>query len=164
MLRLSGESNPGPPALQAITLWNEPLERPYLYAIRGLTCVATVRQFLRNLQTSGAFIAVFTSEKWLMTIKKSLFRHWSLIMIFFAYFSILVWCKTKGAVGAVCVLLLIWPLTLSLTGSWPTSISRLEACSGPLKRATLAEKRLFWWRHCQWGESNFNQLSPFPSQ
>jgi hypothetical protein len=34
-------------------------------------------------------------------------------------------------------------LTLSLTGSWPPSISLLEACSGPLKRATLAEKRLF---------------------
>ena len=40
-------------------------------------------------------------------------------------------------------------LTLSLTGSWPPSISLLEACSGPLKRATLAEKRLFWWRHCR---------------
>jgi hypothetical protein len=34
-------------------------------------------------------------------------------------------------------------LTLSLTGSWPPSISLLEACSGPLKRATLAKKRLF---------------------
>jgi len=41
------------------------------------------------------------------------------------------------------------PLTLSLTGSWPPLISLLEACSGPLKRATLAEKRLFWWRHCR---------------
>ncbi len=37
-----------------------------------------------------------------MTIKKSLFRHWPLIPNFFiAYLSILVWCKTKGAVGAV---------------------------------------------------------------
>ena len=42
-----------------------------------------------------------------------------------------------------------WDCTLSLTGSWPPSISLLEACSGPLKRATLAEKRLFWWRHCR---------------
>ncbi len=42
-----------------------------------------------------------------------------------------------------------WTLTLSLTGSWPPSISLLEACSGPLKRATLTEKRLFWWRHCR---------------
>jgi hypothetical protein len=38
---------------------------------------------------------------------------------------------------------IVKPLTLSLTGSWPPSISLLEACSGPLKRATLAEKRLF---------------------
>jgi len=38
---------------------------------------------------------------------------------------------------------LYWCLTLSLTGSWLRSISLLEACSGPLKRATLAEKRLF---------------------
>jgi hypothetical protein len=41
MLRLSGESNPRPPALQASTLWKEPFERPYLIAIRDLTCVAT---------------------------------------------------------------------------------------------------------------------------
>jgi hypothetical protein len=41
MLCLSRESNPGPPALQASTLWKEPFERPYLVAIRDLTCVAT---------------------------------------------------------------------------------------------------------------------------
>ncbi len=41
MLRLSGDTNPGPPALQASTLWKEPFERPYLVAIRDLTCVAT---------------------------------------------------------------------------------------------------------------------------
>ncbi len=71
-----------------------------------------VRQFLRDLQTRGAFIAAFTSGKRLMTIKKSLFRHWPLIMNFFvAYFLILVRCKTKGAVGAVCALLRIWPLS-----------------------------------------------------
>ncbi len=39
---LSRESNPGPPALQASTLWKEPFERPYLVAIRDLTCVATI--------------------------------------------------------------------------------------------------------------------------
>jgi hypothetical protein len=33
----------------------------------------TVRQFLRNLQTRAAFIAAFTSEKRLMTIKKVYF-------------------------------------------------------------------------------------------
>jgi hypothetical protein len=72
----------------------------------------TVRQFLRNSQTRGAFIAASTSEKQLATNKKSLFRHWPLIMNFFvAYFSILVRCKTKGAVGAVCALLRIWPLS-----------------------------------------------------
>jgi len=36
MLCLSRESNPGPPALQASTLWKEPFERPYLVAIRDL--------------------------------------------------------------------------------------------------------------------------------
>ncbi len=72
----------------------------------------TVKQFLRSLQTGEAFIVafIFTSEKWLMTIKKSLFRHWPLIMNFFAvYFSILVRCKTKGAGGVVCALLRICP-------------------------------------------------------
>jgi hypothetical protein len=47
------------------------------------------QQFIRNLQMRGAFIAAFTSEKQLMTIKKSLFRHWPLIPNFFyAYLSI----------------------------------------------------------------------------
>ncbi len=41
MLCLSRESNPGPPALQASTLWKEPFERPYLVAIQDLICVAT---------------------------------------------------------------------------------------------------------------------------
>jgi hypothetical protein len=55
-------------------------------------------------------MAAFTSEKRLMTIKKR-FRHWPYIMNFFvAYFSILVRCKTKGAVGAVCSLVQIWLL------------------------------------------------------
>jgi hypothetical protein len=64
-----------------------------------------VRQFLRNLQTLGAFIVAFTREKCWMTIKKSLFCHWPLIPNFFiTYLPILVRCKTKGAVGVVCVL------------------------------------------------------------
>jgi hypothetical protein len=42
MLCLSRESYPGPPALQASTLWKEPFERPYLVAIRDLTCAATL--------------------------------------------------------------------------------------------------------------------------
>jgi hypothetical protein len=55
---------------------------------------------------SGAFIAAFTSEKRWMTIKKSLFRHWPLIMnLSIAHLSILVQFKTKGAVRAVCALL-----------------------------------------------------------
>jgi hypothetical protein len=79
----------------------------------------TVRQFLRNLQTCGAFIAAFTSEKRLITIKKSFFRHLLLIMKFFvAYFSILVRCKTKGAVRVVCPLLRIWPLS----AKWPIAV------------------------------------------
>ncbi len=49
MTCLSRESNPGPPALQANTLWKEPFERPYLVAIRDLTCVATVTH-LRNVR------------------------------------------------------------------------------------------------------------------
>ncbi len=70
---------------------------------------------LRNLQMRGAFIAAFTSEKRWMTIKKSLLRNWPLIANFFiAHLSILVRCKTKGAVGAVCTLLGIWPLCAQL--------------------------------------------------
>jgi hypothetical protein len=43
--------------------------------------------------------------------QKSLFRNWPLITIFFiVHLSILVRCKTEGAVGAMCALLLIWPL------------------------------------------------------
>ncbi len=45
MLCLSRESNPGPPALQASTLWKEPFERPYLVALRDLSCVATLLTF-----------------------------------------------------------------------------------------------------------------------
>ncbi len=64
-----------------------------------------------------------------MTIKKSLFRNWQLIPSFFiAPLSILVRCKTKGAVRVVCALLCKWqlgaklPITvrdgaLTLTGS-----------------------------------------------
>jgi len=65
-----------------------------------------VRQFLLNLQTLGAFIAAFTSEKRYLTIKKSLFRHWPLMLNFSIAYRILR-CKTKGAVRAVCVLLRI---------------------------------------------------------
>ncbi len=45
MLCLSRESNPGPPALQASTLWIEPFERAYFVAIRDLTCAATKQPF-----------------------------------------------------------------------------------------------------------------------
>ncbi len=59
---------------------------------------------LHNIQMGGAFITAFTSEKQWMTITKSLFRDWQLIPNFFiAHLSILVRCKTKGAIGAVCV-------------------------------------------------------------
>ncbi len=62
----------------------------------------------------GAFIAAFTSEKQWMTIKKSLFCTWPLIPnVFIAHLLILVQCKTKGAVRAVCALLHIWPLSAS---------------------------------------------------
>ena len=52
LLRLSGKSNPGPPALQASTLRKEPFERPYLVAIRDLTCVATKSFLSHNFPTS----------------------------------------------------------------------------------------------------------------
>ncbi len=52
----------------------------------------------------GAFIVAFTSEKRWMTIKKCLFCNWPLIQNFFiAHLPILVQCKIKGTVGAVCV-------------------------------------------------------------
>jgi hypothetical protein len=38
---------------------------------------------LLNLQTLAAFILALTSEQQLMTIKKSLFRNWPLILNFF---------------------------------------------------------------------------------
>jgi hypothetical protein len=67
-------------------------------------------QFLCNLQTRGALIAAFTSKIRWMT--KSFFRHWLLVQYFFiAYLQIIVRCNTKGTVGAVCVLLRIWPLS-----------------------------------------------------
>jgi hypothetical protein len=62
----------------------------------------SVRHTLRNLQRCGAFIAAFTSEKHWMIIKKS----WQLIpYIFSIYLLILLLCKIKGTVGAVCALL-----------------------------------------------------------
>ncbi len=42
MLRLNREPNPGPPALQASTLWKEPFKWPYLVAIRNLSYAATL--------------------------------------------------------------------------------------------------------------------------
>ncbi len=61
-----------------------------------------VGQTLRNLQRCGAFIASFTSEKWWLTIKQSLFRNWQLIPNFFIeHLPILEQCKPKGAFGAV---------------------------------------------------------------
>jgi hypothetical protein len=65
----------------------------------------------RNLQTCGAFIAAFTSQKRWMMIKKSFFRNWQLILnIFSVHLPVLERCKTKGAVGAVCALLRKWQL------------------------------------------------------
>ncbi len=42
-----------------------------------------IRPSLRSLQKCGAFIPTFTSEKWKMSIKKSLFRNCKLIQNFF---------------------------------------------------------------------------------
>jgi hypothetical protein len=42
-----------------------------------------VSQYLRNFQGRGALTAAFTNEKWKMTIKKTLLRHWQLIPNFF---------------------------------------------------------------------------------
>ncbi len=54
MMCLSGDLNPGSPALQASTLWKEPFERPYLVAIRDLTCVATI-QYIMHPRFSSAW-------------------------------------------------------------------------------------------------------------
>jgi hypothetical protein len=76
------------------------------------TWIKKLRQNTKaQFTTRGVFTAAFTSEKRWMTIKKSLFRIWPLILNFFiAHLSILVRCKTKGAVGALCALPHIWPL------------------------------------------------------
>jgi hypothetical protein len=42
-----------------------------------------VRQFLRSLQTCGDFIPAFISEKQWMTIKKSFFHNWPVMLNFF---------------------------------------------------------------------------------
>ncbi len=48
--------------------------------------------------------------------KKSLFRNWQLIPNFFiAYLPVLVRCKTKGEVGAVCFLVYNWQLGAKLS-------------------------------------------------
>jgi hypothetical protein len=67
-------------ALGIYLLENKEIEA-FLTLLRTGQCRAG--QFLCNLQTRGAFIAAFTSEKRWMTIKKSLFRHWPLIVNFF---------------------------------------------------------------------------------
>jgi hypothetical protein len=66
-----------------------------------------VRHFLRNLQMRGAFIAAITSEKREMTIKKCIPPLAIDNKFFIAYLSILVRCKTKGALRVVCVLMRI---------------------------------------------------------
>ncbi len=51
MLRLSDESNLGPPALHCTAgeySMKEPFERPYLVAIRDLTCAATKHPLLKS--------------------------------------------------------------------------------------------------------------------
>jgi hypothetical protein len=67
----------------------------------------TVRQFLRNLQTRGAFIAAFTSETINYNQKKFIpplaIDNEFFCSIFFNPCTI----KTKGAVGAVSALLRI---------------------------------------------------------
>jgi hypothetical protein len=96
-----------------------------------------VRQFLRNLQMLGAFTAAFTIEKREMTIKKSIFGHWSLIQNFFiAYLPILVRCKTKGAVREVCVLLRIWPFKV-LTNEKRGGLSVVSFDRSPFKLFSL---------------------------
>jgi hypothetical protein len=61
----------------------------YLYFIDNTIArwSTPVRQLLRNLQMRRAFIAAITSEKREMTIKKSLFRHWPLIINFLLRFA-----------------------------------------------------------------------------
>jgi hypothetical protein len=62
------------------------------------------RKSLLNLQRSGAFIAAFTSEKLKMTIKKSSFRNWQLILKFsIGHFPVLIRYKTKSEVGTLCL-------------------------------------------------------------
>ncbi len=63
-----------------------------------------VRQSLWILHRCGSFIVAFTSEKWKMTINKSLLAIDT--RFFHRAFAILVWCKTKGAARAVIFLLL----------------------------------------------------------
>jgi hypothetical protein len=70
--------------------------------------INTIAQLNKYAELSSRLLQV-KNDGWQ---KKGLFRNWPLIQNFFiAYLSILVRCKTKGAVGAVCALLRIWPST-----------------------------------------------------
>ena len=64
--------------------------------------LVSIRHALHNLQSCRAFVMTFTSEKWKMTIKNSLFRNWQVIPNFFiAHLPILVQHKTS--LGSVCL-------------------------------------------------------------
>ncbi len=78
-----------------------------------VNCARLLTKHLHSFifQLCGAFIAAFTSEKRWMTINKSLFLNWQFVLNFFiAHLPILVQCKTKHEVGALCALLRKWQL------------------------------------------------------
>jgi hypothetical protein len=74
---------------------------------------------------------------------------------FVAYFSILVRCKTKGAVGAVCASLRIWPLS----AYWPITV--LDAAESLKGFYMMGDGRIFLKNHLA---SSFNKdLSNAPN-
>ncbi len=110
---------------------------------------------LRNLQTRAAFIAPFTSEEWLMTIKKGSFRIWQLKPNFFiAHLQILAWCKTKGAVRAVCALLRIW-----LLSTWRPCVKGLSIDGGRVDFSKNPPRPFLSWRSMEWA-----YFRPYPSR
>ncbi len=75
------------------------------------------------------------------TIKKSFFRHWQLILNFFTvHLPILVRCKTKGTVGALCALLHNWQLSALL----PTTITERDDPVTLKDSHRMGDRRIFF--------------------
>jgi hypothetical protein len=116
-------------------LWQLEKEECSLF-VNTIAPLPPVRRSLRNLQRRWAFIPDSPIEEWNRTIKKISSRNWKLIQnFFFTRLSILVQCKTKGAVRAVYALLRIARLAIrcliaNYCTRWRSNIKELSQDGG----------------------------------